>query len=138
MSRAQAPAGAGGRRLHRAVLRAAARAAALAAVLAAAVSCGAGGATYTFRLVNRDTVALDSAWVADGEVEARFGPVAAGGEARTTVVVRRDVVLHLNGLRGERPLRFLLGGYVSRGPDAEVVLTLVPGDRLEVGAVTPR
>jgi hypothetical protein len=113
-------------------------AAALAAVLAAAVSCGAGGATYTFRLANRDTMALDSAYVAGGELEARFGTVPASGEARARVVVRRDVILHLDGLRGERPFRFWLGGYVSRGPDAEVALTVTPGPALQVGAATPR
>lgn len=116
----------------------AAPAAALAAVLAAVASCGAGGVSYTFRLVNRDSVALDSASVRGGEVEARFGTIPAGGEARATVVVRSDVVLHLNGLRGERPFRFWLGGYVSRGPDADVVLTVTPGPALRVGAATPR
>ena len=107
-------------------------------MLAAAVSCGASGATYTFRLVNRDTVALDSAYLRGGEVEARFGTVPPGGESRASVVVRKDVILRLNGLRGEQPLRFFLGGYVSRGPDAEVVLTVTPGPALQIGAATPR
>ena len=107
-------------------------AAALAALLAAALSCGAGGAIYTFRLVNRDTMALDSTYLAGGGLEARFGTVPAGGEARARVLARKDVILHLDGLRGERPFRFQLGGYVSRGPDAEIALIVTPGPALQV------
>lgn len=104
--------------------------------VAALAGCSGGGVSYTLHLVNRDTVALDSVTVTGG-AEARLGSVAAGGAVAGTVVVRRDVGLHLNGMRGPRPFRFFLGYFAGRGPDADLILTVTPGGDLRVGALTP-
>jgi hypothetical protein len=116
-----------------------ARAGALAVALALAVPCcSGGGARYAVRIVNRDTVAVDSVAVVGDAIASRFGAIPPGGEASRTILVRRDVSLHLIGLRGDRPLRFFLGDYASRGPSGALLLTLTPGGELRVGGATPR
>jgi hypothetical protein len=54
------------------------------------------------------------------------------------LVLRRDALLFLNGLRGERPVRVLLGGYESRGPASDVSVTVLKGGDLQIGTAAPR
>jgi hypothetical protein len=110
---------------------------AIAATALAVLSCAPAGASYTIRITNQDSLALDSVAVEGGGVRVEFGSVLPGRDAQRTFVVGQDALLHLSALRGERPVRVVLGGYASRGPGglAEVLVTM--GGDLEVGTLVP-
>jgi hypothetical protein len=122
----------------RLIVRRGVRLGTVSAVAIAAFGCAARGTSYTFRVMNRDTMALDSVVITGGDVAAALGSILPGSEASRTIVVRQSVLLHLNGLRGDRPVRVILGGYLSPGPDADVIVTVTSGGGLRIGAVTPR
>lgn len=103
----------------------------------AVLGCAPSGASYTVRIVNRDSLALDSIVVEGGDVRAEFGSVLPGRDAQRTFVVRQDVLLHLNALRGQRPVRVVLGGYAGRGPGGHAEVLVTVGGDLNVATPVP-
>ena len=102
-----------------------------------AISCAPSGTSYTVRILNRDTLALDSIVVEGPGVRSAFGSVPPGQDAERSFVVRHDVVLRVNALRGQQLVRYNLGGYRAEGPGgiAEVLVTM--GGELRVGTPVP-
>ena len=100
-------------------------------------SCAPAGASYTVRIVNQDSLPLDSIVVDGGDMRVEFGSVLPGRDAQRQFVVRRDALLHLTALRGERPVRVVLGGYASRGPGGHVEVLVAMGGDLNVGTLVP-
>jgi hypothetical protein len=115
-----------------------ARLAVLPAAAVCVLSCGESRASYTIRVMNRDTVTLDSVVIAGGGTEARFGSVLAGQEVRRTLTLDHDALLFLNGLRGRQPMRVLLGEYAGRGPAARADVVVTKGGEIQVGKPVPQ
>jgi hypothetical protein len=103
----------------------------------AALSCAPTGASYTVRIVNHDSLALDSVVISGPGVQWAFGSVPPGRDAERTFVVRQDALLHLSALRGQRPARVVLGGYPGRGPGGHVEVLVTMGGDLNVGTPVP-
>jgi hypothetical protein len=104
----------------------------------AVVSCAGSRASYTIRVVNQDSLPLDSVIIAGGGAEARFGSILPGREARRTFTLDHDALLFLTGLRGQLPVRVIVGAYVSRGPAARADVVVTRGGELQVGTPVPQ
>jgi len=103
----------------------------------AVLSCAPAGASYTIRIVNQDSLALDSVVVDGGGVRVELGSVPPGRDAQVTFVIGQDALLHLNALRGQRPVRVVLGGYAGRGPGGHAEVLVTMGGDLNVGTPVP-